>query len=325
MFGEKGAMSESTSNSEVVIDIQGLTKDYQMGFLRKRSVRALDQLTLEVRRGEIFGFLGPNGAGKTTTLKLLMRLIFPTAGSARILGQPIDHVGTRSRVGYLPENPYFYDYLSGRELLVYTAALFGIPSRRAEERASELIKLVGLDEEAAGRQLRKYSKGMLQRIGIGQALVNDPEIIFMDEPMSGLDPIGRREVRDLFLSLREQGKTIFFSSHILSDVELLCDRVGILIRGSLVKCGGLHETGNESATVEVIAVGLDLPRITGFLQGLDSVQSIAESPNGIRLLLRDESSVDGALGLIRQAGGRLVSVNPQRVSLEEIFSRAEKG
>ena len=319
-------MNDSTGNSEVVIEIQDLTKDYQAGFLKKRSVRALDHLTLRVHRGEIFGFLGPNGAGKTTTLKLLMRLIFPTAGSARILGQPIDHVGTRSRVGYLPENPYFYDYLSGRELLGYTAALFGITPRRAAERTSELIKLVGLGEEAAGRQLRKYSKGMLQRIGIAQALVNDPEILFMDEPMSGLDPIGRREVRDLLLSLREQGKTIFFSSHILSDVELLCDRAAILSRGSLVRCGGVHEmTGKESATVEVIAVGLDISRLAGFLEGLDSVQSIAESPNGIRLLLRDEGSVDSALSLIRQAGGRLVSVNPQRESLEDIFSRAEKG
>jgi len=319
-------MNDSLGNSEVVIDIQDLTKDYQTGFLKKRSVRALDRLTLQVHRGEIFGFLGPNGAGKTTTLKLLMRLIFPTAGSARILGQPIDHVGTRSRVGYLPENPYFYDYLSGRELLGYTAALFGIPPKRAAERASELIKLVGLDEEAANRQLRKYSKGMLQRIGIAQALVNDPEILFMDEPMSGLDPIGRREVRDLILSLREQGKTIFFSSHILSDVELLCDRAAILSRGSLIRCGGVHEmTEKESATVEVIAVGLDISRLAGFLEGLDTVQSIAESPNGVRLLLRDEESVDRALSLIRQAGGRLVSVNPQRVSLEEIFSRAEKG
>ncbi len=319
-------MSESISNSEVVIDIQDLTKDYQLGFLKKRSVRALDHLTLQVRRGEIFGFLGPNGAGKTTTLKLLMRLIFPTAGSARILGQPIDHVGTRSRIGYLPENPYFYDYLSGRELLRYTAALFSIPPERAEDRASELIKLVGLDEEAADRHLRKYSKGMLQRIGIAQALVNDPEIVFMDEPMSGLDPIGRREVRDLVLSLREQGKTVFFSSHILSDVELLCDRAAILSRGSLVRCGGVHElTGNEGASVEVIAVGLDISRLAGFLEGLDSVQSIAESPNGIRLLLQDEGSVDGALSLIRQAGGRLVSVNPQRASLEDVFSRAEKG
>src|SRR6185503_1648248 len=210
-------MTATTHSPEIVVDIVDLTKDYEIGFLKKRKVRALDHLTLEVRRGEIFGFLGPNGAGKTTTLKLLMRLIYPTEGTARILARTIDDVNTRARIGYLPENPYFYDYLSGRELLQYTAALFGIDKEKAGSRADELLDLVGLERERANRQLRKYSKGMLQRIGIAQALVNDPEIVFMDEPMSGLDPIGRREVRDLLLSLRQQGKTIFFSSHILSD------------------------------------------------------------------------------------------------------------
>ncbi|HWO00214.1 MAG TPA: ABC transporter ATP-binding protein, partial [Blastocatellia bacterium] len=203
-----------TRKSEVVVEIDELTKDYEVGFLKKKRVRALDHLTLEVRAGEIFGFLGPNGAGKTTTLKLLTSLIYPTSGTARILGQPIDNVATRSRVGYLPENPYFYDYLSGRELLEYTAALFGVPKQKARSRADKLLDLVGLDADRADRQLRKYSKGMLQRIGIAQALVNDPEIVFMDEPMSGLDPIGRREIRDLLLSLRANNKTVFFSSHI---------------------------------------------------------------------------------------------------------------
>ena len=174
---------------EVVIEIDELTKDYEVGFLKKKKVRALDHLTLEVMRGEIFGFLGPNGAGKTTTLKLLTRLIYPTDGTARILGHSINDVATRSRVGYLPENPYFYDYLSGRELLEYTAALFGIPKQKARTRSDELLDLVGLERDHADRQLRKYSKGMLQRIGIAQALVNDPEIVFMDEPMSGLDPM----------------------------------------------------------------------------------------------------------------------------------------
>src|SRR6185295_6555990 len=208
----------ANGNSAAAVEIDGLTKDYEVGFLKKRKVRALDHLTLDVGRGEIFGFLGPNGAGKTTTLKLLTSLIYPTEGTARILGKPIDDVETRARVGYLPENPYFYAYLSGRELLEYTAALFGIPKQKAGSRADELLDLVGLERERANRQLRKYSKGMLQRIGIAQALVNDPEIVFMDEPMSGLDPIGRREIRDLLLSLRSRGKTVFFSSHILSDV-----------------------------------------------------------------------------------------------------------
>ncbi|HWC78252.1 MAG TPA: ABC transporter ATP-binding protein, partial [Blastocatellia bacterium] len=250
-------MNEPAGNrSDVVIDIEQLTRDYQVGFLKKKSVRALDGLTLQVNRGEIFGFLGPNGAGKTTTLKLLMRLIFPTSGSARILGQSIDDADTHRKIGYLPENPYFYDYLSGHELLRYTAALFGIPRDQAEERIARLLKLVGLADDAGNRQLRKYSKGMLQRIGIAQALINDPEVVFMDEPMSGLDPIGRREVRDLLLSLREQRKTVFFSSHILSDVEALCDRAAILSRGKLVRCGSVQEMeSGGAAAVEVIAIG----------------------------------------------------------------------
>src|SRR6185369_2454541 len=229
--------TNESSPCDSVIELTQLTKDYETGFLRKKRVRALDHLSLEVRRGEIFGFLGPNGAGKTTTLKLLMRLIYPTSGGARILGRAIDDVETHSRIGYLPENPYFYDYLTGRELLDYTAALFGMPRDVIATRGQELLALVGLDSARANRQLRKYSKGMLQRIGIAQALVNDPEVVFLDEPMSGLDPIGRREVRDLLLSLREQGKTVFFSSHILSDVEALCDRAAILSRGKLHRCG----------------------------------------------------------------------------------------
>lgn len=314
-------MTADRSN-EVVIEINQLTKDYQVGFLKKKTVRALDSLSLEVHRGEIFAFLGPNGAGKTTTLKLLMRLIFPTSGSASILGHPIDDVATRARIGYLPENPYFYDYLSGRELLEYTAALFGIPKPQARARASKLLELVGLEEERANRQLRKYSKGMLQRVGIAQALVNDPEVVFLDEPMSGLDPIGRREVRDLILSLRRQNKTIFFSSHILSDVETLCDRAAILNRGRLVRCGSIQElTAYEGSALEVIAVGIsaaDSGRFAG-------AQSVTLTPSGLHLVLKDESEVDSALGLIRECGGKIVSINPRRASLEDIFSNAENG
>jgi len=310
-----------TNNSEVVIDIIDLTKDYEVGFLKKRKVRALDGLKLQVRRGEIFGFLGPNGAGKTTTLKLLMRLIYPTKGSARILGRPIDEVSTRARVGYLPENPYFYDYLSGRELLEYTAALFGVPAEQARLKGKELLGLVGLDSDRANRQLRKYSKGMLQRIGIAQALVNDPEIVFMDEPMSGLDPIGRREVRDLLLSLRAQGKTVFFSSHILSDVEALCDRAAILSRGKLVRCGTVHElTGIEDPAVEVVALGIDASALDRFSHAISSLQSASTTPNGVHLVLGDEGEIDDALALIREYGGKLVSVNPRRASLEDIFA-----
>lgn len=310
--------------SEVVIEIINLTKDYEVGFLKKAKVRALDHLSLEVRRGEIFGFLGPNGAGKTTTLKLLMRLIYPTEGTARILGHSIDDVATRSRIGYLPENPYFYDYLSGRELLEYFGALFGLPEDVASARGKELLSAVGLDADRANRQLRKYSKGMLQRIGIAQALVNDPEIVFMDEPMSGLDPIGRREVRDLLLSLREQGKTVFFSSHILSDVEALCDRAAILSRGKLVRCGTVQElTGIQDSTLEVVALGIEASLLGRFSEIIPSLQSATATPNGVHLILHDESEIDPTLALIRECGGELVSINRRRASLEDAFADSE--
>ena len=311
--------------SEVVIDIKGLTKDYQVGFLKQKTVRALDHLTIDVRRGDIFGFLGPNGAGKTTTLKLLMRLIYPTEGSATILGNPIDDVATRSRIGYLPENPYFYDYLSGRELLEYTARLFGIQKSVASRRAAELLDQVGLDGERADRQLRKYSKGMLQRIGIAQALVNDPEIVFMDEPMSGLDPIGRREVRDLMLSLRRQNKTIFFSSHILSDVEALCDRAAILSRGKLVRFGSVEElTAHEGSSLEVIAVGVEPEVLNASMREIPTVEAINATPNGAQIILQDETNVASVVALIHEAGGKLVSVNPRRTSLEDLFTSANQ-
>jgi len=319
-------MTAATNDKpEVVIEIDGLTKDYEVGFVKKKRVRALDHLTLEVRRGEIFGFLGPNGAGKTTTLKLLTRLIYPTEGTARILGRPIDDVATRSRVGYLSENPYFYDYLSGRELLEYTAALFGVPKEKARSHSDELLDLVGLEREQADRQLRKYSKGMLQRIGIAQALVNDPEIVFMDEPMSGLDPIGRREVRDLLLSLRAKNKTVFFSSHILSDVEALCDRAAVLSRGKLVRCGTVQElAGAQDSALEVVAIGVDASEVERFSDSMSTLESATATPTGVHLVLSDDSEVEQALAAIRRSGGKLVSINPRRRSLEDIFSISEE-
>jgi ABC-2 type transport system ATP-binding protein len=317
---------------EIVIEIEGLTKDYKISpfsteghnrrdsFLKTRTIRVLDHLSLAVRRGEIFGFLGPNGAGKTTTLKLLMGLVFPSGGSARILGQPIDDVETRARVGYLPENPYFYDHLSGRELLLYTAALFGIRGEMARQKANLLLTLVGLDDESADRQLRKYSKGMLQRIGIAQALVNDPEVLFLDEPMSGLDPVGRREVRDLLLSLRGEGKTIFFSSHIISDVEALCDRVAILNHGKLIKSGSIPEiTGGQQSRIEVVVMNTDNSTLARLAAGSSVIRSINPIPNGAQLVIEDEGGLDEALSIIRQAGGKLISVNPGRTSLEDVF------
>ncbi|MBA3768343.1 MAG: ABC transporter ATP-binding protein, partial [Acidobacteria bacterium] len=214
-----------------VIEIDGLTKDYQVGFWRKRQVRALDELSLSVERGEIFGFLGANGAGKTTTIKLLMRLIYPSEGRASILGHDINDVSMHTRIGYLPEHPYFYDYLTARELLEFCGELFGYRRRERRERAAAMLTRVRLDEKSWDKQLRKFSKGMLQRVGLAQALVNDPEVVFLDEPMSGLDPIGRREVRDLIAGLRAVSTTVFLCSHILADIEVLCDRAAILQRG----------------------------------------------------------------------------------------------
>src|SRR5215212_3354940 len=276
-----------------VVEIENLTKDYEVGFWRKHKVRALDGLTLSVERGEIFGFLGANGAGKTTTLKLLMRLIYPTAGRARILGRDISDVSMHARIGYLPENPYFYDYLTARELLNYCGELFGYRRTERERRTDELLARVRLDEKSWDKQLRKYSKGMLQRVGLAQALVNDPEIVFLDEPMSGLDPIGRREVRDLISSLRAKGTTVFMCSHILSDIEVLCDRVAILNRGRLSETGRLEElrerAGQGEQRIEVTVAGADADQLSNLLPaGEFPGARVTPTAGGARIEVADE-------------------------------------
>src|SRR6266446_3108752 len=255
---ERRLERSETLSMPAAIEIQNLTKDYEVGFWRKRKVRALDGLSLSVEPGQIFGFLGANGAGKTTTLKLLMGLIYPTCGTARILGRDIGDTSMHARIGYLPENPYFYDYLTAREFLNYCAQLFGQDRATRSRRTEEILARANLEKKSWDRQLRKFSKGMLQRVGLAQALVNDPLIVFLDEPMSGLDPVGRREVRDLIASLRAQGKTVFMCSHILSDIEVLCDSVAILKHGRLAHSGSLAELrAGETNTVEVIATGAD--------------------------------------------------------------------
>ena len=310
-----------------VVEIVNLTKDYEVGFLRKRKVRALDGLSLSVNQGEIFGFLGANGAGKTTTLKLLMRLIFPTAGSARILGRDIADIAMHSRIGYLPENPYFYDYLSAREFLNFCGQIFGFSKSDRDRRASELLRRVHLDESKWDTQLRKFSKGMLQRVGLAQALINDPEVVFLDEPMSGLDPIGRREVRDLIAALREEGKTVFMCSHILSDIEVLCDRVAILKGGRLSQIGNLNELRQQTADrnlIEVIISGVEESALRQHLAGVNNF-SLNATPAGLRVELTDEKDVDGVIAALRKADGKLVSVQPLRQSLEELFLSKELG
>ncbi|HEX8650012.1 MAG TPA: ABC transporter ATP-binding protein [Pyrinomonadaceae bacterium] len=306
-----------------IVEIENLTKDYEVGFWRKRRVRALDGLSLKVEGGQIFGFLGANGAGKTTTLKLLMRLIYPTAGRARILGRDINDIQMHARIGYLPENPYFYDYLTAREFLDYCAELFGYDRAERKRRTSGMLSRVHLDEKNWDKQLRKFSKGMLQRVGLAQALINDPEIVFLDEPMSGLDPIGRREVRDLIAGLRARGTTVFMCSHILSDIEVLCDTVGIVKSGRLSETGRLEELRRlegDNHHLEITVAGAEAEAIKSALPLLEG-SSVAPTAGGARIEVADEKDVDAALAAIRRAGGLLVSVQPVKQSLEELFVR----
>jgi ABC-2 type transport system ATP-binding protein len=305
-----------------VIEITDLVKDFEIGFWRKRPVRAIDGLSLSVEQGEVFGFLGPNGAGKTTTLKILMGLLRPTSGSARILGMPVECVSMRRRIGYLPEHPYFYDYLTPAELLSYAGRLLGIPRAELGARVDALLERVGL-AHVRRLQLRRFSKGMIQRIGIAQAILNNPEVVFLDEPMSGLDPLGRREVREVIASLRARGVTVFFSSHILPDVEALCDRVAILNRGKLQQAGALHDilqveiAGHEIMLAHVSPAARErLTRISSsFLVLGDRLQLRAGNPAQLREIL----------GQALTGGAELISLNPIRPSLEDHFFQEVAG
>src|SRR5215204_1365150 len=300
---------------EHVIEIENLTKDYEVGFWKKKKVRALDRLTLSVEGGQIFGFLGGNGAGKTTTIKILMSLIFPTEGNARILGEDISNVRMHSRIGYCPENPYFYDYLKASELMNYFGELFGLDAARRRAKTEELLTKVGLEEKDWNKQLRKFSKGMLQRVGLAQALINEPEIVFFDEPMSGLDPIGRREIRELIIQLRQKGTTVFMSTHILSDVEALCDEVAILRRGKLTATGNLDELLSRQGEQQIYEVSFT-HLSTAQLPERYLVRAAA---NGVIVEVDDESQIEKLLSEARNAGGKLISVQPVRQSLEELF------
>ncbi len=300
-----------------VIEIDRLTKEYEAGFLRKRKTRALDTLSLAVERGQIFGFLGANGAGKTTTLKLLMRLIYPTSGTARVLGRDISDISMHARIGYLPENPYFYDHLTAREFLSYCGELFGQKTGTRVSRTEALLTRVNLEKKSWDLQLRKFSKGMLQRVGLAQALINDPEIVFLDEPMSGLDPVGRREVRDLIASLRTEGKTVFMCSHILSDIEVLCDSVAILKGGRLAHAGSLDELRvRESSLIEIIATDVAADALK---RQLEVSATVTTTASGVRIEVSDEKEVDAVIAALRSVNGKLVSVQPVRQSLEDLF------
>ncbi len=295
------------------IEIDNLTKDYAAGFWRKRPRRALDGLTLAVEQGEIFGFLGPNGAGKSTTLKLLMGLIFPTAGAARILGRAISDVAMHRSIGFLPEQPYFYDYLTARELLDYFARFFGFSSAERAQRVSAMLERVGITA-AADVQLRKFSKGMLQRVGLAQAILHDPQVVFLDEPMSGLDPIGRREVRDIILELKRQGRTVFFSTHILGDAEMLCDRVAVLVGGRL------QGIGSPERIVSVKVQGMEI--LAELPEGRALPEKLAARATRIGDRWRievPEAGLYAALDDLRAAGAHVLSVAQVKPTLEDFF------
>jgi ABC-2 type transport system ATP-binding protein len=304
------------------VEIAGLTKDYRLGFWSKRRKRALDGLSLTVEPGQVFGLLGPNGAGKTTLLKLLLRLIFPTAGSAQILGRPLNDVSGHARVGYLPENPYFYDHLTAAEFLGYAGWLCGLDSATRHRRGRELLEQVGLAESASA-PLGRFSKGMVQRLGIAQALVNDPEVVFLDEPMSGLDPLGRRQVRDLILNLRRQGKTVLFSTHILPDAEALCDQVAILNHGRLEGLGSLEELLGTS--IESVELLLHDPAPHALDALAPFTMASVRTDDRVRLELPANVDVDAVLAAALRAGAHIVSIIPVKVSLEDYFLARIRG
>jgi len=295
------------------IEILGLEKTYHVGFWRKRPKQALCPLHLTIEEGEVFGFLGPNGAGKTTTLKLLMGLVSPTAGTARILGLDYEDPRVKAQIGFLPEQPYFYDYLTAQELLTYYAQLSGVPAKERSRRVVEMLARVGLTDSAR-TQLRKYSKGMLQRVGLAQAILHDPKLVFLDEPMSGLDPMGRREVREMIQAMRNDGKTVFFSTHILSDAEALCDRVAIIYQGELRGVGAVaHLTSQTQAKVEIIFCATSIPA------ALTKLGVEARVSGDMVNLVVEEAKQDAALEILQREHLRLISLTPVRSSLEEYY------
>ncbi len=296
----------------IVLNVENLHKSFKVGFIPKKR-EILRGISLSVEAGEIFGYLGPNGAGKTTTLKCALGLIFPDQGQIEIFGHPHLSLKAKERLGYLPENPYFYEYLTGAEFLDFYARLFKLEKKEKEERIAHLLKLVGL--ERAGRlQLRKFSRGMLQRIGLAQALINDPELVFLDEPLGGLDPLGRKELRDIIVRLKQEGKTIFLCSHILQDIEMICDRVAILVGGRVINQGALQELVSEKILyTEVTLSGVPVSDLEGMGEPISS--------HGGRVMLKvfQEDNVDRLVSLVHDRKGRIHSLVPRTETLEDIF------
>ncbi len=298
------------------ISIQGLTKKY-VG-LQRDEVVAVNNLNLDVQEGEIFGFLGRNGAGKTTTIKMLLGLVFPTAGDATLLGKPMGDSSVKQELAYLPEETYFYDSMSGWDILDFYGRLFKIPEPERSRRVKICLEKVRLQPEAWKRNIRGYSKGMRQRVGIAQALINDPKLLFLDEPTSGLDPIAHSELREIVASLKDEGKTVFLSSHQLADVELICSRVAIIHRGKLLTTGTIKDL-TAGGRIEIVAEGTQL--VNGTLAKLQAIipDTHEEANHTVRLITEDNNRVSAAIDAIRAASGNIISIVPIKKSLEDVF------
>ena len=297
---------------KTVLSITNIHKSFSVGFIPQKK-EILQGITFSVAEGEIFGYLGPNGAGKTTTLKCVLGLIFPDKGTIELFGRPHLDPRAKERLGFLPENPYFYDYLTAREFLEFYGQLFGIKRREREARIAALLKLVGM-EKAAGLQLRKFSRGMLQRIGLAQALINEPSLVLLDEPLGGLDPLGRKEIRDVIIHLREEGKTVFLSSHILQDIEMICDRVAIIVGGRIMSQGRLADLISEKILfTEITVSGVEEKELAGLGESLTAQAG--------RTLLKvfEEDKVQDILELVQKRHGRIHSLIPRTQTLEDLF------
>ncbi|MEB3121568.1 MAG: ABC transporter ATP-binding protein [Snowella sp.] len=309
--------SPTITTESAVVETWNINKIYRTGFWLNQKVQSLTNFSLSVRQGETFGLLGPNGAGKTTLLKILLGVIRPTSGRAVLLGRPIGDRATKQKVGYLPENPYFYDFLTAWEFLEFVGGLFQIPASKQKQRIPQLLDLVGLAQKTAKKkQLRQYSKGMMQRVGMAQALINDPELVFFDEPMSGLDPLGRYQVREIILSLKEQGKTIFFNSHVLTDVEQICDRIAILARGELICVGSLEEILGSANVYQVVVKGGTESQLEEWITGLKLEDNLWHG----QLKGDPQAFIDHLPAL----DIKLINLNLARASLEEYFIRQLK-
>lgn len=300
----------------IIINVENLSKIYKVGFWG-RKVKVLDNVSFSVQKGQTFGLLGPNGAGKTSTLKILVGISKPSKGNAYVLGKSPFNVSSHKNIGYLPETPYIYTYLSGKEFLSFCGKLFGLSGKNLDNRINELLDLVGLDKTSGNKQLKSYSKGMLQRIGIAQALINNPEIVFLDEPMSGLDPIGRHDIKEIIKTLKKQGRTVFFNTHILSDVEELCDSIAIMVRGKIITHGNISEILKPMDNIFNVHIkNLNSMGKTNVKRA--SLKLIENNENTVAVFNDLDSAIKG-MTIAKQSGGTILEMKPYKPSLEEVF------